>query len=57
MDYRIMSDDELYQSLNDNFHGPSFKHVTDDNRQTVIRILEANEERMRRDENRRFENA
>jgi hypothetical protein len=36
-----MSNEELYQSLRSAFHGVGFKPVTDENRESVIRMLKA----------------
>jgi hypothetical protein len=39
MDYKEMSNEELYQPLLNRFPGAHFKEVADCNRQTVIAIL------------------
>jgi hypothetical protein len=44
MDYQGLSNEDLRRILWDRFPGPGFKEVTDDNRQTVIALLEVSEE-------------
>jgi L-cystine uptake protein TcyP (sodium:dicarboxylate symporter family) len=40
MDYEKMSNEELYQLLLEKLPGEPFEEVADDNRQTVIAILQ-----------------
>jgi hypothetical protein len=51
MDYQGFSNEELRGMLWDRFPGPSFKEVTNDNRQTVIALLEISEKETGRSQN------
>lgn len=44
MDYKEMSNEELYQLLREKFPGAGFKKIAKDNRQTVIAILEIHQD-------------
>ena len=50
MNYKDMSNEEIYQLLLERFPGAHFKEVADCNRQTVIAILEIQEEKRRKGE-------
>jgi hypothetical protein len=51
MDYQGLSNGELRRMLWDRFPGPGFKEVTEDNRQTVIALLEISEKETGRAKN------